>query len=171
VLELDGDVRHEVQILKKSLLAQVGVQEYSSATKWSNPCASFVLPDVFCLECNESRDVDLCVLPSSDEEREHDWECYECGNPYDREDIERRLIDALHKKCTRYQIQDLRCTKTEKVATRAMTKLSECSAPLKLDIPRRELLSQVYTLRNLAKYYDLEWLLESANSVLRNFSH
>lgn len=68
VLELDKDVDAEVHVLKRSLLAQVGVAEYSSLAKWENPCPEFILPDVFCLECRESRDINLCYIPPSAEE-------------------------------------------------------------------------------------------------------
>lgn len=68
VLDLDPDVKQEVIYLKKSLFAQIGVQEYSSATKWQNPAAAFVLPDVYCMECHECYDVDLCATPPEDEE-------------------------------------------------------------------------------------------------------
>jgi DNA polymerase epsilon subunit 1 len=69
VLELDRDVDTEVHVLKRSLLAQVGVAEYSSLAKWENPCPSFILPDVFCGECHESRDINLCYIPPGTEER------------------------------------------------------------------------------------------------------
>ncbi len=69
VLELDHEVDPEVQVLKRSLFAQVGVAEYSSLAQWENPCPTFMLPDVFCVECRESRDLNLCYIPlSSDEE-------------------------------------------------------------------------------------------------------
>lgn len=68
VLELDHEVDAEVHVLKRSLLAQVGVAEYSSLAKWENPCPTFMLPDVFCGECRETRDVNLCYVPPSLEE-------------------------------------------------------------------------------------------------------
>ena len=68
VLELDKEVDAEVHVLKRSLLAQVGVAEYSSLAKWENPCPTFILPDVFCAECQESRDINLCYIPLSVEE-------------------------------------------------------------------------------------------------------
>ena len=68
VLNLDPDVKQEVIYLKKSLFAQIGVQEYSAVTQWKNPAASFMLPDVYCSECHECRDVDLCVIPPDVEE-------------------------------------------------------------------------------------------------------
>jgi DNA polymerase epsilon subunit 1 len=68
VLDLDPDVKQEVIYLKKSLFAQIGVQEYSSDTQWKNPAAIFILPDVYCMECHECYDVDLCATPPEDEE-------------------------------------------------------------------------------------------------------
>jgi DNA polymerase epsilon subunit 1 len=68
VLELDSDVDTELHVLKRSLLAQVGVPEYSSLAKWKNPCPSFILPGVFCAECHESRDINLCYIPPPDDE-------------------------------------------------------------------------------------------------------
>ena len=70
VLKLDGDVDEELHILKRSLLAQVGVPEYSDLAKWVNPCPTFILPGVFCAECHESRDINLCYIPPPDEEEE-----------------------------------------------------------------------------------------------------
>lgn len=68
VLELDPDVDAEVHVLKRSLLAQIGVAEYSNVAKWENPCKTFILPDVFCMECHESRDINLCYIPPPTEE-------------------------------------------------------------------------------------------------------
>ena len=48
VLELDKEVENEVHVLKRSLLAQVGIAEYAQAAHWENPCPTFVLPDMFC---------------------------------------------------------------------------------------------------------------------------
>jgi len=67
VLQLDSDVEQEVHLLKKSLLAQIGVQEYAEETVWKNPCASIVLSDVACRECNACTDLDLCVIPPLEE--------------------------------------------------------------------------------------------------------
>ena len=171
VLDLDPDVKQEVIYLKKSLFAQIGVQEYSAATKWMNPAAAFTLPDVHCTECHECRDVDLCVtLPEDEESLQRQWLCAGCGSPYDVDNVERRLVDIVQKKCIRYQLQDLRCTKTQQVAIRSLSRTSECSAALKLDIPRDEFLGQLTILRNLANFYELEWLLETTNGVLNGFA-
>jgi len=170
VLELDQDVKQEVIYLKKSLFAQMGVQEYSSVTKWKNPAATFVLPDVYCMECHECYDIDLCATPPDDEESSvKQWLCGGCNSPYSVDQMERRLVDIVQRKCIRYQLQDLRCTKTQQVAVRAMARTSDCAEALKLDIPRREFCGQITILRNLAEYYGLEWLLETTDGVLQGF--
>jgi len=170
VLDLDPDVKQEVIYLKKSLFAQIGVQEYSSVTKWENPAAAFVLPDVYCMECHECYDVDLCATPPNDEESSlKQWLCGGCNSPYDIDQIERRLVDTVQRKCMRFQLQDLRCSKTQQVAVRAMARTSERAEPLKLDIPRHEFCGQITILRNLAGYYGLEWLLETTDGVLQGF--
>ncbi len=171
VLELDPDVDTEVQKLKKSLLSQIGVQEYSAQAVWKNPCSSFVLPDVFCSECQECRDVDLCILPPVDqhEDRSTTWTCEDCGSPYDAGCIERRLVDAIQRKCIRYQLQDLRCSKTGFVATRLLSKQSDTSQKLKMDISRKDLRSELQTLNNLAGYYNLEWLHETTSDLIQSF--
>ncbi|KAL7551487.1 hypothetical protein ACHAWF_014678 [Thalassiosira exigua] len=170
VLDLDQDVKQEVIYLKKSLFAQIGVQEYSSATQWKNPVAAFVLPDVHCMECHECYDVDLCATPPDDADSPtKQWLCGGCSSPYNADQMERRLVDIVQRKCVRYQLQDLRCTKTQQVAVRAMARTSDCSAALKLDIPQNEFCGQIKILRNLAEYYGLEWLLETTDAVLQGF--
>ena len=171
VLNLDPDVKQEVIYLKKSLFAQIGVQEYSAVTQWKNPAAAFVLPDVYCMECHECYDVDLCATPPEDEEmaQQKHWLCGGCSSPYDMDQIERRLVDIVQRKCIRYQLQDLRCVKTQQVAVRAMARTSDNSSPLKLDIPRSEFHGQITILRNLAGYYSLEWLQETTDGVLNDF--
>ena len=161
VLGLDQDVDEEVHALKRSLLSQLGVAEYSEAAKWVNPCPTFILPDVFCPECHDSRDVNLCHIPprlSDDDAMIQAWACEDCGTPYDPAAIEQRLIALINRKVTRYQLQDLRCTKTNRVATRVLAPFSECSAALKLDISPRDALSEIQLLQNLALLYDLESL-------------
>lgn len=170
ILELDSDVYTEVQQLKKSLLAQISVQEYSSKARWVNPCASFILPGVFCSECQECRDLDLCILPVPTEDSTNmTWACADCATPYNSQSIEQKLADVIERKCLRYQLQDLRCSNTSQVSTRFLSRQSETSQRLKLDITRDEIISQLLILNNLARFYDLEWLFETTNRLLHSY--
>jgi len=177
ILELDSDVEAEVHSLKRSLLSQVGVAEYARAAQWVNPCPRFILPDVFCVECSETRDVNLCyVPPRGDVEDDYDkmWLCGDCGTPYDVGAIQRRLIGILHRKLARYQLQDLRCASSTggisgRVARRALSPQAESASGLKLDTPPIDARRDVKLLHSLADFHDLGTLKETAAGVLRSF--
>jgi len=171
VLELDTDVEKEVHVLKRSLLAQVGVAEYAKAAQWCNPCPSFTLPDVFCSECHESRDVNLCYIPPReiDGDIEEQWACDDCGMPYNVPEIENRLLHMLQIKAVRYVLQDVRCTKTNRVASRALAPLSDCSEGLKLDISRDSAEKELCLLYSLSELHKLETLQETIVGMMRNY--
>jgi DNA polymerase epsilon subunit 1 len=173
VLELDHEVDAEVHVLKRSLLAQVGVAEYSSLAKWENPCPTFMLPDVFCGECRESRDLNLCYIPpsmSEDEGKHIHWFCDDCGTEYDAEDIERRLVKHVHQRMMRYQMQDMRCSKTNLVATRALSRVSACGADFKLDVSADAAENELRTLTKLARQHELDELYQVTTGILASFS-
>lgn len=48
LLSLDSAVEAEVRLLRRSLLRLVGVDEFSPAANWVDPCISFRLHDVIC---------------------------------------------------------------------------------------------------------------------------
>ena len=176
VLELDPDIENEVHVLKRSLLAQVGVAEYAKVATWSNPCPTYILPDVFCSDCHESRDLNLCYIPprplmqdSEEATIEKQWVCEDCGTPYNASMIEGRLIQLIHKKMVRYALQDVRCVKTNRIATRALTATSDCAAALKLDISPESTIQELQLLHSLAVYHDLELLQEAIDGIMTGY--
>lgn len=167
VLELDSDIHTEVQKLKRDLLTQINIQEYSHEAQWKNPCASFILPDVFCTECQECRDIDLCILPPIEEDQSGSWKCDDCDTPYNSSLIEKRLVGIIERKCLRYQLQDLRCSKSGRVSTSLLAKQSrQTSQKLQLDVSREEIVKELRILHNLAVHYELEWLIETTTGLL-----
>ena len=170
VLELDADVDAQVQVLKRSLLAQVGVAEYSKHAQWKNPAPSLILPDVFCVECHERRDLNLFYLPPHDVDEKVDsrWSCEDCGGYYDVGLIEKRLIGLTYRKALRYQLQDTRCCKTNRVSTRVLTATTESSSGLSLDMKEADMRQELGLLHNLAKFHELPHLEDLTESLLRN---
>jgi DNA polymerase epsilon subunit 1 len=171
VLELDKEVEKEIHALKRSLLAQIGVAEYSNLARWQNPCPNLMLPDCYCKECQESRDVNVCYIAPTeeDEAKTIHWFCEDCGTEYDVATIERRLIDQAHKKMLRYQLQDLRCTKTNRVSTRTLARVSQCSADWQPDISPEQGRSEIEILFRLAKYHQLDELEWITQGMLQSF--
>lgn len=168
VLELDEDVEREVQVLKRSLLSQVGMAEYSHAAQWQNPCPVYILTDVFCSECQDCKNLNLCHIPPKDPDEELDvqWTCEDCGTPYDAQSIERRLVSNIQKKALLYQLQDSRCGKTNRVTTRLLNPYPQVSGVLKLDINPDEMVREVKLMKDIADLHELENLQELTESLL-----
>jgi len=171
ILELDNDVQYETHFLKNSLLAQVGVQEYSTSSIWRNPCASFIVSDLYCSECHECRDVNLCVLPPPMEGEKVTWECLDCNSPYNIELIECRVIDMIQRESAQYQMQDLRCAKSGLVQRHIMASKSVRSEDWKLDRPREKFVSQLEIVKDIAEKHDMDWLLEITTDCLDRFQY
>ena len=85
------------------------------------------------------------------------------------DDIERRLIQHVNSKMLRYQMQDLRCSKSNRVATTALACVSEYAASWKLDISQEQSQSELETLYHLAEYHQLEGLKETMETMLQGF--
>ena len=60
VLSLDYTISDNIRALKKNLLKMIDVKDFSTKSKFVNPCLTFVLTDVSCQFCRQTRDVDLC---------------------------------------------------------------------------------------------------------------
>jgi DNA polymerase epsilon subunit 1 len=71
----------------------------------------------------------------------------------------------------RYQLQDIRCSKTNVVATHSLARVSQCSAEFKLDIPQHDARGEIETLQDLAEYHELEELHETTTSILNAFGN
>ncbi|KAG7364476.1 DNA polymerase Pol2 [Nitzschia inconspicua] len=179
ILELDHEVDAEVHALKRSLLAQIGVAEYSTLARWKNPCPTLMLPDCYCQECQETRDINLCYLPPIEDDigneesapKQIHWFCQNCGTEYDVVDIEQRMIEQAHRSLLRYQLQDLRCTKSNRVSTHSLARVSHCSSELKLDISPEEGKSAIQLLDQLAEYHELKDLQRTTRGILSSFSN
>lgn len=102
VIALDSVVGDEVQRLRRSLLAQCGYREFSEDATFQEMGLSYVLPDVICGFCNHSHDLDLCRDPSVNlpEKRER-FRCVNCASPYDMDNIELRLVEAVQRRSTK----------------------------------------------------------------------
>ena len=159
VLELDSDLEQQVQALKRSLLSQIGVAEYSNAAQWSNPCPSFVLTDVFCSDCQDSRDVNLCY---------NDWTCSDCGTPFDRPEMERRLLTGLEKKMIQYVSQDVRDKTNQRLSRRALA--TDCAMGVTMETTAGQVRKELEVLHNLAETHELESLRLAVHGILNNYA-
>lgn len=102
-------------------------------------CNSPILfPQAICTFCNHCRDLDLCrdssVIGENSQvwvvnncflagieslcllfDYSSAWKCVQCGRPYNTEEIERQLIEAVNRLSMSHVLQDLKCLKCKEV--------------------------------------------------------
>ena len=101
VFALDQTVEAEVSSLRRTLLRALHVQEFSSDAEWIDPSNSLIVTDVFCNFCSSVVDIDVCRDPAF---IRGDWHC-SCGNEYDKQVLETRLVERVQRQVLRQQVQ------------------------------------------------------------------
>jgi DNA polymerase epsilon subunit 1 len=97
IMSLDTDLAEEVARMKRSLLMQLRVKEFSEESRFCDPSLSFVLRDVICSYCSTCRDIDLLrdsVLCDASLERSVRWRCSHCGNGLNVVQVENRYCSS-----------------------------------------------------------------------------
>eukprot|EP00640_Fibrocapsa_japonica_P005019 CAMPEP_0113949516 /NCGR_PEP_ID=MMETSP1339-20121228/76025_1 /TAXON_ID=94617 /ORGANISM="Fibrocapsa japonica" /LENGTH=202 /DNA_ID=CAMNT_0000956999 /DNA_START=49 /DNA_END=657 /DNA_ORIENTATION=- /assembly_acc=CAM_ASM_000762 len=167
VLSLDPVVELEVQVLRRSLLAQVGVREFAPEAQFVDPCQSVTLPDVVCAFCSTCTTLDLARHPSAlDPNKEVRWKCEACDQPYDTKKMELQLVEMIQRQSVRFQLQDLRCQKCNTVFTKMMAPHCDCSGNLVSDESGQGFLSRLHTIRRIASFHGFEWVVEAVDDIL-----
>jgi len=125
-----------------------------------NPSLSFILVECVCGYCGHCRDLDLC--------RDPEWACGECGNPYEHEAIETRLITLVQRRSLAHQLQDVQCAKCKSVKrTNLASCCGKCAGPFELRLPQEKIDLGLQAFGNIAAYHDMPWLAETV-AFLRN---
>ncbi|KAK3514779.1 hypothetical protein QTP70_030670 [Hemibagrus guttatus] len=169
VLSLDANTVNQVNKLKRDLLRLVDVGEFSEEAQFRDPCNSYVLPEVICHQCNFCRDLDLCKDPSVTQDGTvlPQWFCSNCQAQYDTESIEMALVEALQKKLMSYTLQDLECAKCRGVKEANMPLYCSCAGDFKLTFSTKSFTEQVDVFRSIAAHYNMNFLLETIDWILR----
>ncbi|KAA0145618.1 hypothetical protein FNF28_07844 [Cafeteria roenbergensis] len=175
ILSLDGSVSEEAGTLRKSVLRMLGVPDFSPEAVWRDPCLTYVLPDVVCESCKETRDLDVCRdqwtrEPTEDEARAgvrgSTWFCPRCNTDYDRDEVEMALVDTLQQRSAAYQLQDLYCAKSRAIRTDRLSDVSESSAPWVNAEPPEKFHERVRVFSRIAEQHGMDWLLSEAEFLL-----
>lgn len=140
----------------QNLLKMVNVREFATEAEFRDPCVSYTLPDVICSYCNNARDLDFLRDPNL---LKHIWKCGICSHSYNKQNIERRLIDIVQKRSLAYQTQDLVCEKCKMVKAENTSQLcSNCSGNFACRENAPEFKQGLQVFLNIAKYHDFKML-------------
>ncbi|KAJ2559538.1 DNA polymerase epsilon catalytic subunit [Coemansia sp. RSA 1933] len=179
VFALDVPATNFVRVMRRNLLALLGVGEFSETAQFTNPCERLLLPRVVCDFCNFCRDMDFCrdadLLPSQQKQQQQDgvsshqvilpeWQCLGCGSAYDRVRVEERLIEQLRALVLSYQMQDLVCSKCRLMKQDNFSlQCAGCAGKYRPVVSSDSIRTQIAVYRDVALMNNLSMLLDLAN--------
>ena len=187
IFGLDDAFANEANTLKKNLLKIISEMEFAPhVVNGNEPSLILVLPDVICDECQHSNDVDICRDPHLNLEDpsqniKGNWDCTQCNNPLNKGQIERRLVELLHRRIVSYQLQDLKCIKCKMVKNSLVSKYCDCTGmyvqtignqmPEKLKNPNllnnmTDIRLFLQLMRNFGVFHSMSMLKDTAQKLL-----
>jgi len=130
---------------------------------------TFVLPDVICEFCNQSKDLDLCRDPDLKigADGETAWVCSVCQQPYNKNLLEQALLRIVQKRTALFQVQDLTCQKCNGMKQTNVTKDCACSGTFINTRQPDQHKQQLRVLHNIAKFHRFPCLAEELDWLLR----
>ncbi|KAK1561085.1 hypothetical protein Q3G72_034282 [Acer saccharum] len=165
VFALDQNVQHDVLVMRKNLLKYVRVREFAPEAEFHDPCPSFILPNVICSYCNDCRDLDLCrdVALMAKE-----WRCAmpQCGQPYDREEMENSLLQIVRQRERLYHMQDLVCVRCNQVKAAHLAEQCSCAGSFRCKEDVSEFRSKMQIFLNIAIRQEFQLLQEFTSWIL-----
>ncbi|XP_020527261.1 DNA polymerase epsilon catalytic subunit A [Amborella trichopoda] len=165
VLALDQHVQHDVLVMKKNLLKLIRVKEFAPEAQYRDPCLSFTLPNVICSYCNDCRDLDICRDAML---LDRDWRCAvpQCGQPYNREEIENTLIQIVRQREHLYHLQDLVCVRCRGVKGAHLAEQCECGGFFRCFEDATEFKAKMQVFLNIAMYHQFPILGEFVSWIM-----
>lgn len=169
VLALDSNVGNQVRKLRRDLLKLIGVGEFSDSAAFRDPCLTYTLPQLICSSCNAFCDLDLCRDINVDlDDGASSWRCAQCGEHYDIDEIEHKLLVLVNRRLIDYQLQDLVCTKCKGIKESNLSKRCSCAGEYQTTVKQKEIGQMVTTFKSIAEHFKMELLFETVTWLIRS---
>ncbi|XP_068086023.1 DNA polymerase epsilon catalytic subunit 1 [Anabrus simplex] len=168
VLSLDSSVSEEVMHVRRNMLRLLKVGEFDEVAEWTDPCISFVLPEVICKACNHCRDIDLCKDNYRSMQNDTPvWHCPLCQTNYDNTELEYMMLDTMNRKAMAYTLQDLQCKKCLQIKMDNMSAYCSCFGEYQTLVSKKDLVMHLKTFKTIASHFKMPLLLECVEWMLR----
>lgn len=161
VFSLSSKRNIEVRMLRRDLLNELNVKEFSEESVFKNPSASLIIGSVICGYCSFIRDLDLCRDPESTI-----WACTNCSKKYNKASLEEEVIGKLHEAIFEYHAQDYQCSKCHTIRNNNMSEYCKCSGRWEETIPFKDVSRKLATLKNVAQVHGLKMLFDLLEEVI-----
>ena len=157
----------EARMLRRDLLSILDVAEFSKEGMFPDPSESLKLSQVVCSYCGSTRDLDFCkdadLLP--DEDIAVAWRCIQCHHEYSQLALQERMVMQMHALITRYQLQDLKCSRCKQVRGNELSEHCICSGEWVASIGMMEMRRRLRVLKSVAEFYRLDMLKGAVDDV------
>ncbi|EFA77319.1 putative DNA polymerase epsilon subunit A [Heterostelium album PN500] len=164
VLMLDQSLHNQVQRLRKNLMRIINIREFSEEAVFKDPCLSYVMSDVICSYCYSCRDIDLL----RDNATNNKLVCAQCGNNYNKGQIESVLVETVQRRSLSYHLQDLKCSKCAQIKIDNLSDICHtCSGQYQCREPSSTLQKELIIFGNIAKFYEFVWLQEIVEGLVK----
>ena len=90
-----------------------------------------------------------------------------CGEAYDRDMMESRLVSQVDTIVRGWQTQTLRCEKCKSAKTKFVGKYCDCSGKYQTRIEKQLALDAIKTIESVAVAHNLHWLEQSCSFYLK----
>ncbi|OBA20211.1 DNA-directed DNA polymerase epsilon, catalytic subunit A [Metschnikowia bicuspidata var. bicuspidata NRRL YB-4993] len=144
----------EVRMLRRDLLQELDVREFSAESLFINPSASLTITSVICDYCEYIRDVDFCRDEDSDV-----WACTNCRKSYNKAAMEEELIAQCMRLVAKYLSQDYQCSRCHTIKSDNMSEFCKCSGSWTETVKYEYVEQRLLVFRNVASIYGLKMLL------------
>lgn len=143
----------ETRMLRKDLLAELDVKEFSPESVFVNPSATLTIGSLICDYCSYIRDVDFC---RNDEE--DIWNCINCHKAYNTAGMEEELIAQCNRLMCKYLAQDLQCERCHQIRNDNMSEFCKCSGKWTETVRFEDVRRKVDVFRNVSSAFKLKML-------------
>lgn len=118
-----------------------------------------------CSYCNDCRDLDLCRDSAL---LMNEWRCAvpQCGQPYNREEMENALLQIIRQRERLYHLQDLVCLRCNQVKAAHLAEQCGCAGSFRCKEDTTEFLKKMHIFLNIAKYHKFQLLQELTSWIL-----
>ncbi|CAK9103178.1 unnamed protein product [Durusdinium trenchii] len=108
IYKLDDCITEEVEHLRDSMCESIRVSAFQHGLDFESPAFPLILRDVSCARCCVASHVDVTSHPTRGPGL---WVCTKCDNCYDKDAMQARLVDLLHRIIQAWQAQEVVCKK------------------------------------------------------------
>lgn len=144
----------EVRMLRKDLLAELDVKEFSPESIFHDPSASLTVGSFICDYCSHMRDIDFCRDDPKDIKA-----CPVCHKAYNIAVMEEAVIAQFFQVVSKYMAQDYVCSRCHRIKADNMSEFCKCSGTWTETVHYDDVQKKMGVFRNVASTMGMAMLL------------